>query len=528
MKAIRIFPAVVFALSCVAWAQFPENNPLLTASQNIGVQGLTTESVEKVEGWAFKPNGKRILVGKFAAALGDNASERKAMEEAMLAVIESYENTVKDLKQSNDPATALAFSLSVLYGITNDYSDEDDAMLRLAARFRKQLSTTKATDLQKQEFYEFALSSSCSTLILGAMIEEQKGDMSKIKTLAATQIKMLIGAELNQISVKGKEFTIKGSAVPVTTTSGGNAPGFTFSVPSGFALNAGWYAKTFTEQRNIGNQLSNTFIRLLPAIPAKGNIGEALSTLWKSAMPQELAGKAGGMIYRRYVGNKLVAQFICGSGREKDRRTDTLFTLMLVDCKTHWQPLVIAQNYEDQSNFLAGEDMSAGFSYPKTWGFAEEFLATFRCAGSEGQPLATKEALAGNYEYGSGGTQNWVNIYTGATSMTFSSFVGELNLNMNGTFTWRISTASGAVGATTFRGATGSGTWKIEGDILVCKYEKYDQGDGYKVKEAKYRIAGITSFSDGVKVAVLVSELDRPVSPISLSDSSYWHSTKKK
>jgi hypothetical protein len=528
MKAIRVLPALIFALSCVGFAQVPQNNPLLNASQKIGEQGLTTESAEKVEGWAFKPSGSRILVAKYASAFGDDEAQRKTFAEAIVSVIESYEEAVKELKQSNDPATALAFSFSALYGIANGYSDDDDSMTRLAARFRKQLAGVKATDLQKQEFYEFALSSCCSTLILAAMVEEEKGDLSKIKTVAAAQIKALIGADLNQITVKGKEFTIKGSAAPVATTTGGYAPGFAFSTPAGFTLNAGWYAKTLTERRNISNELSNAFIRLLPAIPAKGNIGDALSSLWKTAMPQEMAGKAGGMIYRRYVGNKLIAQFISGSGREKGRRTDTLFTLMLVDCKSHWQPVVIAQNYEDQGDFIAGEDMSAGFSYPKTWSFAEEFLATFRCAGSEGQPLATKEALAGNYEYGSGGTQNWVNIYTGATSMTFSSYGGELNLNVNGTFTWRISTASGAVGATTFRGATGSGSWKIEGDILACKYEKYDQGDGYKVKEAKYRIAGITNFSDGVKVAVLVSELNRPVSPVSLSDSSYWHSTKKK
>jgi hypothetical protein len=527
MKAIRVLPALFFALSCVSFAQVPQNNPLLIASQKIGEQGLTTESVEKVDGWAFKPSGKRILVAKYASAFGENEAQRKTFTDAIVSVIEGYEEAVKELKQSNDPATALAFSFSALYGITNGYSD-DDSMTRLAARFRKQLSGVKATDLQKQEFYEFALSSCCATLILASMTEEEKGSMDKIKAMATAQIKALVGADLNQISVKGKDFTIKGSASPVAATTGGYAPGFAFSTPAGFSQNSGWYGKTFVEQRNIGNRLSNTFIRLLPAVPAQGSLGEVMGNLWKSSIPQELAGKFGAMVYRRYVGNKLSAYFICGSGREKGRRTDTLYTLMIVDCKSHWQPIVIAQNFEDLSDYLAGEEMAATSALGTTWGFAEEFLQTLRCPGSEGQPLATKDALVGNYQFGSGGAQNWVNIYTGATAMTFSSFAGDLNLNPNGTFSWRLSTASGMVGATSFRGATGSGSWKIEGDILVCTYDKYDQGDGYKKKEARYRIAGITMMSDGSKAAVLVSELDRPVSPISLGDSSFWHSTKKK
>jgi hypothetical protein len=72
-----------------------------------------------------------------------------------------------------------------------------------------------------------------------------------------------------------------------------------------------------------------------------------------------------------------------------------------------------------------------------------------------------------------------------------------------------------------------TGKWSIQGDILHVVYETYDQGDTYKAKDRKYRIAGLTTFSDGVKVAILMFHPDRPVNFATVNDRGDWYSTKK-
>jgi len=48
------------------------------------------------------------------------------------------------------------------------------------------------------------------------------------------------------------------------------------------------------------------------------------------------------------------------------------------------------------------------------------------------------------------------------------------------------------------------------------------------VKEHRYRIGGVTQFADGVKIVVLLNNLERPINVTYTGDSSNWYSTKKK
>ena len=112
--------------------------------------------------------------------------------------------------------------------------------------------------------------------------------------------------------------------------------------------------------------------------------------------------------------------------------------------------------------------------------------------------------------------------------MTFVSYGGTLNLKADGTFTYTFGSASGQVGATKFGSAKGSGTWRIENDLLITKYLTYDQGDSYKRNEERYRIAGVVSFTDGSKVTVLTSDLKKPINACTVGNSSDYYSTKKK
>jgi len=500
----------------IACGQIPTDNPLVAASQRIGLEGLGTESAADVTGWAFKPTGGRVFLKKYVKSLSEDASERSALEQSIVIIIDRYEGVARDLKQTNDPATAMAFSVAVLVSVAGESDLDDEAFLALAGRFRKVLSQVQATDRQKQEFYEWALCSSGMVLAIAGTAADEAGK-KKLRTLAEAQLAILVGAKLEQISLKGAEVAIK--AAP-----GGTAPGFGFSVPEGWKQNSGWYV---AEKRN-GSDLAMAQVRIVPAVPATGTFSDALRAAWKQYVPEEFQAKASGMVFRRYVGDGLFAQFVCGKAEEKGKSWSTLFTVFLIDCGSAWQPVVVAQTWEDvETKHPMGASISADLSFPGTADLAEVFLRTLTCAGARGKPLAEKTSLVGDFFYGSYSSLQWENIYTGATSTTVVSYGGSLSMKEDGSFADTFGSASGQAGSPQIRSAKGKGKWAIEGDLLVLTYSEYDQGDSYVRKEKKYRIAGVVVFPGGERVLVLKSSPEQPVNAVTVMDRSEYFSTKK-
>ncbi|HRC59283.1 MAG TPA: hypothetical protein PKU97_25345 [Kofleriaceae bacterium] len=313
------------------------------------------------------------------------------------------------------------------------------------------------------------------------------------------------------------------AAPAVTLAPGALAPGFTFSPPQGFTQDSGWHIGSWRD----GNDVTSALVRFPPAVVAKGSYSDALRAAWQSYIPAELTGRASATVFRRYVGNGLFAQFMTARGPEKNRRNDSMFSLFLIDCGAAWQPMVVAQTYQSEG---AGIDMSTGFSFPRSADIAETLLATLRCPGPLGQPIVDVRSLAGNYHFGNGASMDWINVYTGATSTTFVSYGGRLHLKDNGTFDYEYSSASNQGAGTKFAGIRANGTWKIEGDTLLVTYAKYDQGDSYRKKGERYRIASSMLFDDGNKLTILRSgtDYDRPVNAVTVSDPSTYYSTKAK
>ncbi len=531
MRTLLCLLTFLFAWS-QALAQVPKNNLLADAAIQIGQKGLGTGSAPATSPTKFKPTGSRIFVSAYLKGLFDKEEERSALEPFIEKLITDFEATAKAGGFAEDASAAMAFSVSVLYSIASGSQLDEEAFPILIDRFRAYFNSDtakKATDRQKQEVFEWAICSSSLVLAMSSAADTDEGKQ-KIQILAKAQIQALTGAKLEQITLKGKvvevtaapQVTVDSGPTPPKTT-GGIAPGFGFQMPSGWTKNGVWNVWA----KNDSGSISSAMIRFPAAIPASGNMGDALRKLWKENIPSEMANSAGGMVYRRYLGKKLFSQFIFGKGREKQRRADTLFTLFLVDCGSTWQPVVLAQTYEDTDQFNAGEEFSAQFSYPTTAAMAEQLFATLSCSGAPNSVLADKSSIVGNYKFGSGANMQYEHIYTGATTFAYVSYGGELNLAADGSFTYTYSSATGVGGAASFRGAKGSGSWSISGDLLTCTFAKYDQGDSYFKKSAVYRIAGLTKFQDGSKVIILISELDKPVNSITVADSSQWFSTKK-
>lgn len=524
---------IVTCLLQAAFGQVPKNNPVVAAAVAIGQKGLSSEGAPGTSPTQFSQTGSRVYIGTYVKALFETEDEQKVFETAIVKLIENYESTAKSAGIADDASGALAFSVAVLNSVAKGSELQDESFLALNERFKATFNTGSvkgATDIQKQEAYEWAL---CSSGLVLALLSEAKTDESrkKIQVLAAAQLEVLLGAKPDQISLQGKSVSIKGTGAVNSgegktaekPATGGAAPGFAFQPPTGWVKDGAWYVYTTRD----GDRITAANIRFPAAIPAAGNMGDALRKLWKENVPNTLQNNAGGMVYRRYVGSKLFTQFIFGSGKEEGRKANSVFTLYLIDCGSYWQPVVVAQTYRMEGNFTAGEEFSAQFSYPTSADYAETMLATFRCASAPNQALASKEAIAGNYRFGDGSHMEYENIYTGATSFKFASHGGTLNLAADGTFTYKYGSASGQVGAVNFRGITAAGTYSIQGDILTCTYSSYDQGDSYKKKEEKYRIAGVTIFGDGNKVTILMDDLKLPVNSVTVANTSFWYSTKK-
>lgn len=486
---------------------------------------MPEKEATKAEGWVFKPSGSHPYVKTYTDDLGLTGDARSALESGLDGIFTNYAKQSESMGQANDPATAYGFSVSLLYSLATGKALDDKAFLVLNNKVRAALSDIQASDAQKQEFYEWSLCNS-GLVITVAGAAKDEASTKQLRRLAEAQLLALTGAKLDQITLDGSIASIAGVPRQEPSASvGGRASGFSFAIPEGWSENSGWIVATKAK----GSSISSALIRIPDAVPATGSFSDALHAAWNRYVPSEIRDRASGMVYRRYIGDGLFSQFIIGSGPEAGRSWDTLFTVFLIDCGSTWQPVVLAQTWRSTyGQNPSGGSLSAQFSFPETCDLAEVMLATFKCPAAKGKPIVDKSALVGDYGYGSSGVMNWQNIYTGSVTMTINSYGGTLSLNADGSFTDTFASANGAVGATQFRSSKGAGTWSISGDILVLKYSMYDQGDSYVRKEYKYRIAGLVTFSDGVKVAVLKTNLNQPVNSVTVANSSDYFTTKKK
>lgn len=516
-------------LAATSFGQMPKGNPLVDRAQTFGRVGLTAESVSGVSPLKFKPTGSRVFVGEYVKFLGEDAESRKIFGDFFEEAIKGFEEAAKETKNEDDGAYAFSFSVLLLKQILTGKEFDDRDYLSVAGQVRKVFAGVKATDLQKQEFYEWSLCSAMSVIALGSGLEGEDG-AAKLKTLAEAQILMMTGAKNEQLNFVDGNLVIKGISVtepekPVP--SGGLVEGFSFSLPDGWVEENGWIS---CRQVYLTDDLIGANVRMLSAIKATGDIGATLRDLWQKNLPEELKGKSSGMVFRRYIGDGLPAHFVFGQGQVTGQQADSLYSLYIVDCGAYWQPFVVAQTWSDpETKFPVGTQYSAPLSFGTSADLAEVFFRTLKCPSGKGRALVDKSAIVGDYSYGSSSNLQWENIYTGASSMTFVSYGGTLNFAANGTFTYTYSSASGQVGAARFGGQKGKGKWTLAGDILTCRFSEFEQSDGaYKATEYVYRVAGVVTYTDGSKVLVLKQKLDMPINAVSVRDSSDYYTAKKK
>ena len=515
-------------------------NPILDALKGLRTGGFRSEGSVEVSPTKYKPSKSRKGVDAAVAELATNEEERKAFREAAITVVEGLEKGLAGSPLEGDASASIAFGLLGLYTTAKSADLEDETFLATIGGIQKLLDTASVRDMSdgdKELAGEkvLALYAISGSLVEATTDSKQKGQFRQVAGLLFT---LVTGASVESVSYTAKSFVFRAEKVaapkPVAEVapakaSGGVASNFTSGLPTGWAQQDVWMVKTVAD----GSTFTSGMARLVPAVTPGPGVGQILADTWNQYIPKELAGKFGGIIYRRYIGDKVPCYFIVGSGREKDREADSIFMVMLVDCEKYWQPIVLAQTYEDTGQFRVGVEMSARFSYNKSSEYLEEYLATIKCADTRGKALFDKSALVGDFGYGSYASMDYVNVYSGASSSSYVSYGGTLNLKADGTFDYTYGGASSSYGsAAQFGGQKGNGTWSIQGDILTLNYSKFEQFrngivDSYKLKEKKFRVGGATTFSDGVKIVILKDKLDLPMTWGNLGDKSDWYSTKK-
>lgn len=531
MRRCGLAVSLLFGLlsSSACYCDWTENE-ILKASQKIGETGLASKKAPTSSPLQFKPTDKRLIVSEYVKDLGDTAIEREAYEQAIVGVIESFEGIAKELKQENDGALALAFAVSVLHSSVTGVEMNDDSFIALAERFRATFDTEsikKLPDAKKQEFYEISLCSSGIVLLISAAGAESEGIAESVKAAAEAQLTVLLGAKSSQMKLSGKDVSVKGSE-PVKTelsnSSMGTLPSdFSYQMPAQWENSNGWMSKSVSESGSV----KSAHIKFLPAIKPSGSFSDALRKAFREGVPTQLHDIMSGMVYRRYLGDGVVADFVFAYGMDGVNQTNTLYTAYLLDLGSTWLPMIVAQTYADPGLGSAA-NMSASFALNDTVKFAEELIKLIRCPSATKRVFIDRDALIGDYSYGTGSSLQWENVYTGATTMTTVSYSGTLNLKADGSFTYTFSSASGQVGALKFAGAKGAGKWRVERDLLICDYTSYDQGDSYKRVKETYRIGGVVTFANGQKVVVLKTNLDQPINQLTVSDRSDYFSTKGK
>ena len=518
---------VLLASSLVAWARPAEEaNPALTAVRALSAKGVSGAATAATGPTKFTYSGQRLLLNDFVKNLFDDAETQQVVREALVQFLNDYDKEAATRGRAHDVAGAAADSLSLFVTIVSGKEIPDEQVTKATGQLRKALDTPEmrsATDRQKQEASETLLLQAGLAVVLAAGANDENQD--SIVNAVNEMTKALIGVEASKLAFNADGIRIPATAgaapaQPTAPAAAGLAPGFAYTAPADFKKNGAWYIKSTVENRSSA-EYTNCLIRFPNAIPAQGNMGDALRKLWETEVPAELKGRYGPLVYRRYTGQKLLTQFIFGSGKESGRRTVTVFTIFLVDCGRYWQPVVMAQTYEDTGDFLAGESMSASFSFNDSVMYAEPFLASFRCPGQERASLVDKAAMVGDYHFGSGASASWINTYTGSSFMTAVSYGGDLFLKADGTYSYRFASASGVVGAQTFGSENAKGRWSVEGDLLTLT-----PTSGTVTSVRQYRVAGVTQFADGNKSLVLLELRDPPI-PQKVSDGSNVYTTKK-
>ena len=283
-------------------------------------------------------------------------------------------------------------------------------------------------------------------------------------------------------------------AAPSVPSASASAGALAIAFSGDWQAVGGW--RVFTRQVDewAGPRVWRTLVRALSALPAQGDFNQALQQAVRTYLPAELQGKVAPHAYRRYLGDGLFAQYSYAVGPERGNKDDTWFTLYLIDCGATWELVEVASIYT-----YPGVSGPWNIGVREAQEAAEPVLSTIRCAGPRNQPLFDLALFARHWYFGSGGSMDYVNVFTGSSWSSSVSYAGDYELRSDGGAIYSYSGATTVAGATQFGGQAGRGTWSFAGDTLTIAI----RGLAPRV----YRVATVADFPDATLAVMLKPEL---------------------
>ncbi|NOK10700.1 lipocalin family protein [Corallococcus exercitus] len=291
------------------------------------------------------------------------------------------------------------------------------------------------------------------------------------------------------------------SDTPGTPAAANRAHGGSPGEPGGFAFDApqGWKTQQdgrfIVEWNDGGNTLGAEALRL-PAVPGLDDAEGKLARLWQERIGADWNDvKPNPLVMRRFVANGARAFFTAAVVRAKNNGRTFRVSLYLVEAGDRLEPLVFIQSFMSPPG-SAGEDMSASFSWNTSSVRVEEALKGVR-GSPVGLPLVDDAEVVGHFIYGTSTGAQWVNTYTGSTTMTAVSYSIDYTFGANHAFQYKYAGASGQVGAMRFGSEDDQGTWSVKHDVLTLTGAK---------RTRRYLLIGAARSPEGKRTLYLMSE----------------------
>ncbi|MBN8233237.1 lipocalin family protein [Corallococcus macrosporus] len=242
----------------------------------------------------------------------------------------------------------------------------------------------------------------------------------------------------------------------------GEPGGFAFDAPQGWKTQAD--GRFILEWDQRGDTLGVEALRL-PSLPGLDDAEGKLARLWQERVGADWNDvKPNPLVMRRFVANGARAFFTAAVVRAKNNDRSFRVSLYLVEAGDRLEPLVFIQSFMTPGGL--GEAMSASFSWNTSYVRVEEALKGVR-GSPVGLPLVDDAEVVGHFVHGSSTAAQWVNAYTGGTTMTAVSYSSEYTFGANHSFQYKYAGASGQVGAMTFGSENDQGTWSVNHDVLT-------------------------------------------------------------
>ncbi len=278
----------------------------------------------------------------------------------------------------------------------------------------------------------------------------------------------------------------------------GVAGGFSMRLPASFTpVSEG----RWRHEQVDGQRRHTVDVIKLAAVPGVGDPAGALKRLWNEVIRRDWPDAPQTPLpLRRFVNNGARAHFSSAALQPQGNQNKSLVSLYLVEAGDRLEPLVVLQEYFDDS---VGAMMVARGSWDVTHPAVDALLKLVE-GSPVGLPLVMDDEVQGAWVTASGASQQYVNVLTGSTTFSAVSSSVRYQLAADHAFAYQYAAANTQLGSTTFGGQRDQGTWKIEHDLLVLEGE---------ARTTKYLIIGAGLVEGDRRTLYLMPEPHWSLSP---------------